>query len=309
VTTLRNPYDILGVKAAATQDEIKAAYRKLAKKFHPDLNPGNMGTETKFKEINEAYEHLGTPETRAKYDRGETEQATFAGGGRGPFYQETQRGPHARYSAQGAQGFDDDFLRGLFGGLGGGSSGARSRGPVPMPGPDQRFEMEVEFREAVLGAEKTLQLPNGKSLQTKIPPGIKTGQKLRFQGQGGPGTQGGLSGDLFIEVKVRPSAEFKRHDFTIESNIEVSLTEALLGGEITVRTVDGNVLLKVPPHSNTGTKLRIKGKGVPHKEGRGDHIVHLKVMLPREPDAALEAFLREWSRDHAYNPREGQGNA
>lgn len=294
---MRNPYDVIGVKPTATQDEIKNAYRKLAKKHHPDLNPNNKANEEKFKEITHAYDLIGSAENRAKFDKGELDEAAAAQEAASrQYYTHTQGGPEARYSS--SYEFDDDFLNSIFGGMGGaagvrGRSGARSRA---MPGEDVIYRMDIGFKEAILGAEKTFTLPNGKTLQTKIPPNFKSGQKLRFAGQGGPGIGGASAGDLYIEVHVRPSEQFTRVGQNLESEVSVSIAEALLGGEITVQTIDGNVLLNVPPHSNTGTKLRIRGKGVPSlKEARGDHVVKLKVLLPEVPDPELDRLVKEWN--------------
>lgn len=294
---MRNPYEIIGVTPTATQDEIKNAYRKLAKKHHPDLNPNNKANEEKFKEITHAYELIGSAENRAKFDKGELDEAAAAQEAASrQYYSHTQAGPDARYSS--SYEFDDDFLNSIFGSMGGaeGVRGRASRGPRPAPGADTLYKMEVDFKDAVLGAEKTLTLPTGKTLQTKIPPNFKSGQKLRFAGQGAPGRGGGPAGDLYVEIVVRPSEIFTRVGQNIESEVSVSIAEALLGGEISVQTIDGNVLLKVPPHSNTGTKLRIRGKGVPSANaGRGDHIVKLKLMLPEVPDPKLDALVKEWS--------------
>jgi len=291
---MRNPYEVLGVSATATQDEIKNVYRKLAKKHHPDLNPGNKANEEKFKEITAAYDLVGNAENRAKFDRGELEEAAQAEAARN-YYTHTQGGPRARYSA--SSDFDDDFLNSMFGNVRGSSGrGARSGATFTMPGQDALYTMEVDFKDAILGVEKTLSLPGGKKLQTKIPPGFKTGQKLRFSGQGSPGIGGGAAGDLYVEVIVRPSEIFIRSEQNIESEVPVPFHIALLGGELNVQTVDGSVTLNVPQHSNAGTKLRIRGKGVPTGKGvRGDHIVKLKVILPDPPDPKLDSLVKEWS--------------
>ncbi len=288
---MRNPYEVLGVKTTATPEEIKNAYRKLAKKHHPDLNPGNKPNEDRFKEITSAYDLIGSAENKAKFDSGEIDES----GGPSPFRQHSSRGQGgagAQYSTQ--FDFDDDILSSLFGQ----QTRSRGRSNFSMPGEDVVYSMEVDFKDAILGAEKTLSLPGGKALQTKIPPGFKSGQKLRFAGQGGPGRGGARSGDLYVEVIVRPSEQFKRVEKNIESEVVVSIDEALLGGAVNVQTVEGPVLLNIPPHSNTGTKLRIRGKGVPVlKETRGDHIVKLRVMLPDPPDPALDTLIKEWSEN------------
>lgn len=303
---MRNPYEVLGVSATATQDEIRNVYRKLAKKHHPDLNPGNKANEEKFKEITAAYDLVGSAENREKFDKGELEEAAQAEAAR-KYYKHTQGGPRARYSA--SSDFDDDFLNSMFGNVrGSGGRGARSGATFSMPGQDVLYTMEVDFRDAILGTEKTLSLPGGKKIQTKIPPGFKTGQKLRFAGQGSPGMGSGAAGDLYVEIIVRPSDVFVRNENNIESEVPVSLQVALLGGELNVQTVDGSVMLNVPQHSNTGTKLRIRGKGVPSDKGiRGDHIVKLKVMLPDPPDPKLDSLVREWSENTGAKGSESRG--
>ena len=277
---MKNPYKTLGLSASATQDEIKAAYRKLAKKHHPDLNPTNKANEERFKEISAAYDLLENPEKRAKFDSGELDEQSAYSQPQGRTY-------------RGFEGMDEDIFSSLFGGARG------RRSAFSMPGEDQVFKLEVAFIESILGSEKKITLPNGKSLQTKIPPGVVSGQKLRLQGQGGAGMGGAPAGDLYLELMVQPSEFFRRNENNIETSLPVSLSQALLGAELSVATVDGSVVLKIPPHSNTGTKLRIRGKGVPYNKGRGDHIVELKVMLPAQPDAELDAFVKEWSSRQA----------
>jgi len=279
-----DPYVTLGVSRTATQNEIKAAYRKLAKKLHPDLNPGNKVAEKQFKDVSAAYEILEDPVKRAKFDHGESEPDQ--GGARqgpskqGPFYYETQRGGGGRYT----QSFDEDLFKN-FGDLFG-----RARAE---PQEDLRvYRMEVDFKDAVLGAEREVTLPEGRKLQIKIPPGVESGQKLRLKGFGE------------IELHVRESPVFHRNGRDIEIEIPVSLSEAILGAEIRVPTVDGAVLLKIPPSSNSGTRLRIRGKGVGASGLRGDEIVTLTVVLPETTDADLRDKIAEWSLTHSYNPRE-----
>ncbi len=289
---MRNPYEVIGVSKTATQDEIRNAYRKLAKKHHPDLNPGNKANEDKFKEITQAYETIGTAENRTKYDNGEFDEAAHSQQRNRQYSSHTQGGPGARYSS--SFDFDDDLLSSLFGGSAR-SQGRSRQSPFAMAGEDLNYKLDVDFKEAILGTEKTLSLPNGKHFQTKIPPGIKSGQKLRFTGKGGMGSGGGPSGDLFVEISVKESSEFIRNEENIESEIGISIADALLGGEVQVSTVDGNILLNIPAHSNSGSKLRIRGKGVPSNKGtRGDHIVKLKILLPDPPDPKLDSLIKEW---------------
>lgn len=302
---MADPYATLGLSKTATPDEIKKAYRKLAKKHHPDLNPGSSAAEKQFKAINSAYALLSDEKKRQQYDRGEIDEngqpkapfgaapnegAAYGWGSqsRGPFYNETQR-EGGRYS----RSFTDDIGPEIFEQIFGRGS-ARQSGPIR--GEDQLFKLTIDFAEAIRGGEREIDLPTGKRLKIRIPGGIDSGQKLRFRAQGGAGINGGPSGDAYIEVTVRPSGSFRRSGDDIELEMPISLFDAVLGGEVRVPTVDGNVLLKIPPHSNTGTRLRIKNKGVYHENGRGgDQIVILKVVLPDVIDSRLEHTIREVS--------------
>lgn len=300
-----NPYETLGVPKTVSQDDIKNAYRNLAKKFHPDLNPGNTAAEKKFKEINAANDLLSNAELRAKFDRGEIDgsgQAAYSQSqgqsqstGRPPFYHETQK-EGGRYSFSFGDG-NEDLFESLF--------GRRQGQRASSPGEDLLYQMEVEFVDAALGREKEINLPSGKKLAVKLPPGIESGTKLRFRGQGSVGSNESLPGDLYIEVKVKPSSFFRKVENDIECELPVTLYEALLGAEIKVPTLTGPVTLKVPPGVNTNSKLRIRGKGIPGKtpQEKGDQIVVLKVMLPEKIDSELESAIRNWSQTHSYNPR------
>lgn len=276
-----DPYSVLGVSKTASADEIKNAYRGLAKKLHPDLNPGNKEAEKRFKEVSSAYEILGDQEKRAKFDRGETENPE--GAQRGPFYYETQQGG-GRYS----HSFDEDLFRN-FGDI--------------FRGEDREYEMSIDLADAVLGGEREITLPDGRKLRLKIPPGIESGRKLRFRGQGGPPVGDAPPGDAYVKIHVRTHPGFDRNGSDLESELAISLTEAVLGGEVRVPTIDGAVLLKIPPGSNTGSKLRVRGKGIPHGGARGDQIVSLKVVLPDQIDPELENAIRNWSERHTYDPR------
>ncbi len=281
-----NPYETLGVKANATQAEIRSAYRKLAKQFHPDVNIGNKKAEQRFKEINAAYELIGDENSRAKFDRGETEEQQ-AGPGAGGFYQHFrhQGGP----SSHSFQGMDEDLFESLFGG----GKGFRSQAP------DEIYQLSIDFRDSILGAEKDVTLPGGKKLHVKIPAGIETGKKLRFASQ----SSGAQSRDIFIEIHVKPSAIFTRVGNNVEIEVPISTSEAILGTEIMVPTVDGTIILKVPKFVSSGQKLRIAGKGVQHQ---GDQLVKIKIVNPPATSATDEEFLKaveEWSKKHPFNPR------
>ena len=305
-----DPYRILNTSKTATADEIKNSYRKLAKKFHPDLNPGNKEAEKKFKEINQAYELVGTAETRAKFDRGEVDgQGNTTGPGSGPgpggnpYYTHTQQNGGRYTQGFGAGGdFNEDIFESIFGQMNGGRGGARAS--MDRSGEDALYRMTVDFKDAALGAEKDLSLPNGKRLQVKIPAGIDTGARLRFRGQGGQGVGKGAMGDAYVEISVIPSKFFKRDGKNIEIELPISLSEAVLGGEIQVPTLDGAVLMKVPSGVSTGSRLRIRGKGIGSGTDRGDQFAVLKIAMPPQVDSDLADAIRNWSEKHPYNPRE-----
>jgi len=293
----QDPYKVLGVSKSATQDEIKNAYRKLAKQYHPDLNPGNTKAEKKFKEVSEAYGLIGTPENREKFDRGEFEQpeAQQTGKRQGPFYYQTQQGG-GRYTNS-FDDFGEDIFESIFRG-----AGAEE---LHLRGDDHFYQMEIDFKDAVLGAKREITLMNGKKLLVTIPPGIETGKKLRFTGAGEPGAGGAPAGDVYVDVRVKPSPIFRRFGNDLEMELPVSLTEAILGGEVEIPTVDQPVILKIPPGVNTGTRLRVKEKGGAdhaHKT-RGNLIVILKVVLPSSVDPELKETIRKWSQTHSYDPR------
>ncbi len=295
-----SPYELLGVKPSASADEIQKAYRKLAKRYHPDLNPGDRTAEDRFKAISAAYDLLSDPEKRARFDRGEID-ASGAERPRRQYYRDfagEDAGPSYHSDAGFADFMDQDILSELL------RRGARSR--FAMPGQDLRFRLALEFLEAVNGTRKTVTLPNGQSLDIAIPAGIQDGQVVRLAGKGEPGSGGGPPGDALIEVHVRPHRLFTRQDDDIRLEVPISLREAVLGGRIQISTLTGPVMVSVPKGSNTGRILRLKGKGVPRPDGtRGDLHAVLKVVLPERPDPELEAFAERWTGGASYNPRDG----
>lgn len=298
-----DPYETLGVRREASQDEIRAAYRKLAKKLHPDLNPGDRGAEEKFKAIATAYDLLSDPEKRGRFDRGEID-ASGAEKPRERYYRDYQGtgGAQAYESHAGFEDFmdADDVLADLFRTRQGGA-----RTQFRMRGPDAQYRLPVEFLEAVNGATKRINLPDGATLDVTIPQGTRDGQILRLRGKGGPGVGGAPAGDALIEVEVKPHPFFRRNGDNIEIELPITLREAVLGGELNVPTPSGPVRMRIPQGANTGTRLRLKGKGVPRRKGSaGDEYVTLKVVLPPKPDAALEEFVRGWSGGQGQNPRE-----
>jgi DnaJ-class molecular chaperone len=300
-----DPYVVLGVKKGASDDEVRKAYRKLAKQHHPDLNPGKKEAEAKFKAINAAYDLLSDPEKRKRFDAGEIDAAgnerperayyrQWAEGAGGDKYQDR----HFEYGA----GDIDEILAGLFNRGGRRGAGAGSGARARMRGGDRRYVLTVDFLDAVNGAKKRLGLGADQHLDVAIPAGIEDGQVLRLKGQGDPGIGGGAAGDALVEVKIAPHPAFRREGDDLRLDWPVSLAEAVLGGKVEVPTATGKVALSVPKGSNTGTTLRLKGKGV---AGRGDQYVTLKVVLPETPDPELEGFVRDWSAKRPYTPRRG----
>ena len=301
---MSDPYETLGVARSASQDEIKAAYRKLAKKLHPDLNPGDAKVESRFKDVSAAYELLSDAEKRARFDRGEIDASgaetqrgfynAYAGSQEGAKYRARQGGPH-----MGGEDDMEDILASMFG-------GGRRRGGgagMTMRGQDVNYSLAVDFLDAARGATKRITLPEGGQLDVKIPAGIEDGASLRLTGMGGQGFNGGPQGDAYVTIQVRPHAVYRREGRDIHIDLPITVGEAVLGGRIAVPTIDGSVQMSVPKGSSTGKTLRLKGRGLPGKDSRGDQFVHLQVVLPEQPDAALEEALKDWAQSHPYDPR------
>lgn len=284
----RDPYEVLGVKKDASADQIKSAFRRLAKKLHPDLNPGNAKAAAEFKEVAAAHEILSDAEKRRRFDAGEID-ATGAERPQYRSYRAYADAPEGAKYDSGA-GFDpEDLFSELFGRGRGGNFKAR--------GGDTSYALRIEFLDAVRGTKTRITLPDGRTLDVTVPPGAEDRQTLRLKGQGDPGMGGGPPGDAYIELHVQPHAHFTRKDSDIHVEIPITLAEAVRGGKVNAPTIDGPVALTVPKGANTGTTLRLKGKGVPDRRGgvRGDQYVKLRVVLPDKPDPALERFVESWS--------------
>jgi DnaJ-class molecular chaperone len=294
-------YATLGVARHASQDDIKRAYRKLAKELHPDLNPDKPDVAERFSQVTAAYDILSDPDKRGKYDRGEID----ASGQERPqyqYYRDFAEDPAAGrfYAREGVGDADSlhDILEGLFGGR---SAGVRMR----ARGADVSYTLPIDFLDAAKGAKKRVTVGDRQTIDLTIPAGVTDRQTLRLKGQGLPGFEGGPAGDAYVEVHIQPHPHFTRKDNNIHLDLPVSLAEAVLGAKIEVPTIDGPVSMTVPKGANTGTTLRLRGRGiVDQKTGRrGDQYVRLQVVLPKELDPELEEFARRWAKDHAYDPR------
>jgi DnaJ-class molecular chaperone len=293
-------YATLGVSRDASPAEIKRHYRKLAKELHPDLNPDKPDVADRFKRVSAAYHILSDPERRGRYDRGEID-ATGQERPQQHFYRDFAEDPGATrfYTREGFASEEElaDVFADLFGG--------RTRGPrMRARGADLSYSLPVDFIEAAKGARKRVVM-DGRTLDVTIPAGVRDRQTLRLKGQGMPGFEGGPAGDAYVEVHIQPHAIFERKDNNVHMELPVSLAEAVLGGKVEVPTVDGPVAMTIPKGANTGTTLRLRGRGIvdPKSGERGDQYVKLKVVLPKERDAALEDLVRAWAAEHPYDPR------
>jgi DnaJ-class molecular chaperone len=299
-TAVKDPYETLGVERSASPDVIQKAYRRLAKKLHPDLNPGDKESEERFKEVSAAYDLLSDADKRVRYDRGEID-ASGAEKPRQHFYRDFASEAPPGHAYENYSGFadfadSDDILSELL--------RRRSNVHVRARGSDVRYELPIEFLDAVAGAVKRLTLPEGGTLDVTIPAGIQNGQVLRLRGKGRPGLGEGEPGDALVEITIKPHSLFTREGNDIYIDLPVTLSEAVLGGRVNVPTPTGSVTMTVPKGSNTGTVLRLRGKGVLRRDGgHGDELVRLKVILPERPDAELEAFVAGWQGGKAYDPR------
>jgi DnaJ-class molecular chaperone len=315
---MRDPYEVLGVPRSANAAAIKSAFRKLAKKYHPDANKDDPKAAARFAELNSANEIIGDADKRKQFDSGEIDAEGkprfqgFPGGGSrgraGGFETHTFRtggGPGA-----GGGGFED-ILNSMFGAAnaragrsGAGGGGARFEfdpGTMAMD-LDVSVSMSVSLEESVKGAEKRVRLPTGKELNVKIPPGVVVGQLIRLKGQGET-AQGHPPGDLLITISIAPHPFFKVDGSDVRLDLPITLYEAVLGGKVRVPTLGSAVELSIPKNTSSGRTFRLKGKGLPKAGGNGDLLVTIRIMLPDGNDSELEALMQKWRDAHPYNPR------
>lgn len=308
---MEDPYTVLGVKKDASEADIKKAYRNLAKKYHPDLNPSDKAAEARFKEVSAAFQILGDADKRAKFDRGEID----ASGAERPeqhFYKEyAGREGAQHYYSQADMDDLGDIFSDLFrrGEAPGGARGAGREGPrFKMRGADVRYHLAIDFLDAVTGAKQRVTMPDGSSLEVQVPEGVRDGQTIRLRGKGQTGIGGGPAGDAFVEIEVRPHPQFRREGDDIIADLPISIDEAVLGAKVEVPTIAGKVRVTVPKGASSGQTLRLKGKGVKRRgaPGKGDQRCVLKIVLPKQVDEELATFMEEWRKKHAYDPRKGQ---
>jgi curved DNA-binding protein len=311
----RDLYEILGVARSATADEIKRAYRKLAKKHHPDVNPGDKAAEERFKEVTAASEVLSDPKKRKLYDE-------FGPDALRTGFDEKRAEEYRRYRSQGIPpggvpfdfgdfrtvnvgGMGDFDFSSIFGDLFGRAAGGRARGAQPFPadGGNAEAELEVSLREAVLGGERELRV-DGRTLRVKIPAGVTDGSQIRLAGQGGAGRHGGRTGDLFLKVRLAEHPLVRRDGRDLSIDLPVTVPEAVEGAEVTLPTFEGAVRFRVPPGSQSGKRIRLRGKGLPDLRGgvRGDLFAVVKIVLP-EPSEKLEKAARALEPLYKADPR------
>ncbi len=333
---MRDPYDVLGVSRSASAADIKGAFRKLAKKLHPDANKSDPKAAARFSELNAAYEIVGDDAKRKAFDRGEIDaegKPRFQGfegfgggprGGAGSFgdgaFETFTFGPESTQRTGGRGGFRggggggfEDVLRDMLGGLGGAGRGRRSRaGGSPFeadefmqaPGRDVTATATITLEEAAKGTTRRVALPTGKELEVKVPAGLADGQTIRLKGQG-LALPGGKAGDVLITVSIAPHHLFKREGNDLRIELPVTLYEAVLGGKVRVPTLDGAVELAIPANTSSGRTFRLKGKGFPAKGGAGDLMATVRIALPEAGDQALEELMKSWRELRPYDPRKG----
>ena len=299
-------YATLGVSKTATDEEIKKAYRKLARENHPDLHPNDKKAEARFKEVQEAYEVLGDKEKREKYDR--FGSAAFeqgfpggaTGGGRTHTWGPGQQGGTFEFGGM------EDILQNIFGGRAKRGGGGFGGGFASAKGQDIETELAVPFRIALLGGSLDVHLSGRgtEKLSVTIPPGVTDGSRLRLTGKGEPGSPGAAAGDLIVQVRVEPDRHFTREGNDVQIEVPVTVGEAVLGATIDVPTLEGTISLTIPPGTSSGQRLRLRGKGGKTRSGeRGDQYIRIKILLPPNLDEESKRLIGEFEKRNPFSPR------
>ena len=297
--TMKDPYEILGVQRSDTEAAIHAAYRKLAKRHHPDLHPGKPEALGQFQAISAAHDLLTDKEKRARFDRGEIDAEGHEVAPERPFYRDFHDAPGSERYQQ-ASGFTQDDIDAFFA-----ERFAGGRAGMKMRGRDAHFSLTLSFLDAAAGATRRVIMPDGKTLDVRIPAGVEDGHVVRLKGQGMPGLGGGPAGDALIEVTVAPHKFLRREGDDVIIDLPITIKEAVLGASLEVPTIHGKVRLTVPPGSGTGTRLRLRGRGIRH----GHQFVNLRVVLPPGDEPDLASFLKTWIPGTPFDPRAGMEDA
>lgn len=325
---MSDPYQVLGIAKSADAAAIKRAFRKLAKESHPDRHGGDVKAKEKFAKINAAYEILKDKDKRAAYDRGEIDAdgnprfngynrgagegfagfdpgvfaEAFGGGGGGGRTRSFRFGTGAGPGA-GMGGEHDDILKSFFTGAGRGGPAHDPFSARPARGDDVEANVAVTLEDIATGRKPRVSLPSGKTMALNLPAGVTDGQVIRLKGQGGTSLAGGPPGDALVTVRLVRHPLFSPEGANLRLDLPISLDEAVLGGKVTVPTLSGKVQVSVPANSSSGKSLRLKGKGLPGKTGTGDLLVTLRIVLPEEPDEALEKLMKKWRDAGTTSPR------
>ena len=318
---MRDPYDILGVPRGAAAGQIKSAFRKLAKKHHPDANKDDPKASERFAEANAAYEILGDEKKRKQFDAGEIDgegkprytgfegahPGGFGGGAAGPHFETFSWGPQGgqQRSARGGFGGIDEILKEMMGGRARARAGGTPFEPeefASAPGQDVTASVTISLSDLAHGGSRRVALPTGKEVDVKIPAGLSDGQQIRLKGQGFA-SAGGNPGDAIITVNIAQHPYFERDGSNIRLDLPIALYEAVLGGKVRVPTLDGAVELAIPVNTNSGRTFRLKGKGLPDKSSKGDLLATVRIVLPDESNSELEELMRKWRDETPYDPR------
>jgi len=329
-----DPYSVLGVPRTATEDDVKTAFRSLAKRFHPDTTEGAADKGRRFKDLSIAYEILSDPAKRRSYDRGEIDAHGNPRPGYTPRQEaEPEQETHAETTTKTKNGANGDGASSAFRSaferaFGGGTSsekksrvedlfseffGERSSGrkrPSPGKGLDSHYDLAVTFEEAALGGTRRVKLPGGKRFDVKVPIGVREGQNIRLRGLGEPGIPGGQAGDALVTISIEPHPYYRREGRDIHLDLPITLNEALHGAKVKVPTLHGSVTMVIPPGSNAGQLFRLKGKGIPAHtvHAAGDQFVTLQIVLPDQTDQNLSDMVKRWEAAHPYDPRKKFGD-